>query len=516
MNSPQTKFRNLLPKALYYILCLAIFISSCSKDDGGGEVDIKSSDKQITSFLFSATSNPTLDQDINGVINQDNNTISLVVPFGISLSTFQPSITISIEATISPSTATGIDFSAPVVFTVTAEDGSTVDYTVSVSNAENSEKSIIEFKFTVEENPSLTEEILGSINDNDRTIEAEVPFSIDISTLTPSLVLSDAATSTPSTNTVVDFTSTVNFEVRAEDGSTADYAITITKRESDFETLRAIFNANPSNSLNWDFNNLDISTYEGVTAENDRVTALSLSAKGLTVLPAEIGDLPMLSLLYLQNNAIESLPSEIENLSSSLTQFLLSNNPVKSLPPEIGNLANLEFLDLFNADLTSLPSEIGNLNNLFSLNLSQNFDLTGLPIEIGNLSNLNRLSLIGANYTIPTEIGNLNNLTFLNLSSADLNSFPSQVLGLTNLDELRLSGNSIASVPTGINSLTNLTKLFLDSNSLTSLPVEIAELTNLTTLNITANSSLTSIPQIICDMESNGTEIIKDAATTCN
>ncbi|AXT59675.1 hypothetical protein D1816_04655 [Aquimarina sp. AD10] len=516
MRRLELESRDIFSKSAFILLFLSVLLTSCSSggDDTSGE-ELKSSDKRITSFLLATANNATLSQNITGTINEDNKTIDLVVPFGISLTSLAPSITISDKAQISPDSGMPRNFASPVTFTVTAEDGTEATYTVTITNAQNSEKRITAFSFTVDMNPSVKEDIDGTIDESNKTITLNVPFGAAITALIPTIELSDGASSTPSSNTAIDFSSAVNFEVSAQDNSTTSYTVTVTRNESDYATLRAIYDANPGNTLSWDFNNLDISTYEGVNSENDRVTALTLTAKGLTVLPSQIGDLSMLSLLYLQNNGIESIPAEISNLSQTLTQFLLSNNPLKSIPTQIGTLTNLEFLDLFNTDITTIPSTIGNLNNLISLNLSQNFDLTGLPSEIGNLDNLTRLSLIGANYPIPTEIGNLSNLTFLNLSNADLSSFPTQVLGLTDLTELYLSGNTIATVPTGIGNLTNLSKLFLDSNSLTSLPTQIANLSNLTELNITNNTSLISIPQVICDLADADTTINKDAATSC-
>ena len=45
--------------------------------------------------------------------------------------------------------------------------------------------------------------------------------------------------------------------------------------------------------------------------------------------------------LSLQDNKLQSLPTEIGNLRN-LQQLYLSNNQIQSLPAEIGNLINLQ------------------------------------------------------------------------------------------------------------------------------------------------------------------------------
>lgn len=65
-------------------------------------------------------------------INEAGGTITLAVPKG-SLMTFVPTITLSEFATISPSATEAQDFSQPVEYVVTAQDGSFSSYTVTVT-----------------------------------------------------------------------------------------------------------------------------------------------------------------------------------------------------------------------------------------------------------------------------------------------------------------------------------------------------------------------------------------------
>ena len=132
--------------------------------------------------------------------------------------------------------------------------------------------------------------------------------------------------------------------------------------------------------------------WHGVTVDRGRVVKLKLRRVGLTgAVPAEIGQLTSLSVLYSRDNQLTSLPAEIGQLTS-LEELYLSDNQLTSLPAEIGQLTSLEQLYLCRNQLTSLPAEIGQLTSLTLLDLYNN-QLTSLPAEIGQLTSLELLDL---------------------------------------------------------------------------------------------------------------------------
>jgi len=102
-----------------------VFLSSCQKEE------ILSSKKEILSFIFEASKNTELDRNIVGVIS--GNSITANVPFGTSIVNLIPSIEVSPKAQLNPSGGIGTDFTSPVSFTVTAEDGSTQDFTTGIT-----------------------------------------------------------------------------------------------------------------------------------------------------------------------------------------------------------------------------------------------------------------------------------------------------------------------------------------------------------------------------------------------
>ena len=104
----------------------ALFFSSCKKEE-------LSSKKEILSFFFEASKNAQLERVFLGEIN--GTAISAEVPFAIDLTRLIPTIEISPRATLSPAAGQITDFTGPVVYTVTAEDGSTKTFTAAVATA---------------------------------------------------------------------------------------------------------------------------------------------------------------------------------------------------------------------------------------------------------------------------------------------------------------------------------------------------------------------------------------------
>jgi len=102
----------------------------------GDRLYIKTLGSQIVDSIASGNSAEpsTADNIINfsipeeeegSIVNSSNHTISILVLCGTSLGTFTPEIGISSAASISPENGTAQDFTSPVEYTVTAEDGVT-------------------------------------------------------------------------------------------------------------------------------------------------------------------------------------------------------------------------------------------------------------------------------------------------------------------------------------------------------------------------------------------------------
>ena len=206
-------------------------------EDGSTEdyvVSIQSTSKNITSFSFTQALNPKLStSQVDGVIDETGKTITLGVN-GTALpnliATFSISASAKVEVAGVPqeSGVTSNDFSNPVPYTVTAEDGSTEDYVVSI---QSTSKSITSFSFTQALNPKLsTSQVDGVIDETGKTITLGVngtalPNLIATFSISASAKVEVAGVPQESGVTSNDFSNPVTYRVTAEDGSTEDYTV---------------------------------------------------------------------------------------------------------------------------------------------------------------------------------------------------------------------------------------------------------------------------------------------------
>lgn len=92
-----------------------------------------------------------------------------------------------------------------------------------------------------------------------------------------------------------------------------------------------------------------------------------------------------------------ALTQAVEVKANIVILDLGSKNLSGVLLPSLGELATLKELYLNNNQLTGLPSEIGKLTNLEVLDVSKNLTLSDLPPEIANLTSLRKLDIRGTN-----------------------------------------------------------------------------------------------------------------------
>ncbi|MBN1578352.1 MAG: hypothetical protein JW913_17455, partial [Chitinispirillaceae bacterium] len=165
----------------------------------------------VTSFSFS---NP----DTTATIVDSTHTIIVNVPFGTPVTELTPAITHT-GAGIGPLSGAARDFSNPVTYTVTAADGSTRAYTVTVNVGLDTAKSVTSFSLS-------SPDTAGIIVDSTRTIIVNVPFGTAVTALTP--VITHTGTGIdPDTGTARDFTDPVTYTATAADGTKRAYTVKV-------------------------------------------------------------------------------------------------------------------------------------------------------------------------------------------------------------------------------------------------------------------------------------------------
>jgi hypothetical protein len=171
----------------------------------------------ITGFVLVA-------QTGDAVIDDDEETVTLTVPYGTTVTALEPVITLSEGATVDPESEEATDFTSPVTYTVTAENGvDEKEYVVTVVVAEPSTAALI-LTFVLAEQTGA-----AVINNTAGTIAIEVENGTTVTALEPTITLSANATVSPVSGAATNFTSPVTYTVTAEDGVTEkEYVVTVT------------------------------------------------------------------------------------------------------------------------------------------------------------------------------------------------------------------------------------------------------------------------------------------------
>ncbi len=180
----------------------------------------------ITSFVFEQSDNPSLTNSAAGVITGDS--INVTVPSNVSLSGLTPTIQFNANR-IEPLSKVPRDFSSPVSYVLSGDDGDTKKYTVTVKRLERTTKEIVSFSFKKGDNPSLPEDVYGIIR-NDSILVA-LPFGTTITALKPTVLINGQDVS-PANLSIQDFTDPVAYTVMAEDRSLRKYTVVVTLSES--------------------------------------------------------------------------------------------------------------------------------------------------------------------------------------------------------------------------------------------------------------------------------------------
>ena len=201
--------------------------------------------KDITVFSFLSNNNDALTEDVIATIS--GSSIDAVVPFGTDVTALKATFstfgsTVEVNTVLQNRGITSNDFSRALIYSVTAADGSTKDYTVTVNVAASDAKDLTAFSFMSSNNGALDEDVTATISGT--SIDATVPFGTDVTALKATFSTSGE---TVEVNSVVqnsgvtanDFSSAVTYTVTAADSSTKDYTVTVNIAASDAKDLTA-------------------------------------------------------------------------------------------------------------------------------------------------------------------------------------------------------------------------------------------------------------------------------------
>ena len=182
--------------------------------------------KAITEFSFAKPS-------VSGAIDESAHAISVVVPHGTDRTSLVAvfaitGVQLTVDDTVQASGETINDFSEPLTYVVTAENGSTAGYVVEVREQPSAEKRLASFSIQSPEAASIIDEV-------QRTVHARVAPGTDVSSLAAVFTATGVSVKVAgrlqeSGITANDFTGPVEYEVFAEDGSSAVYTVLVAGR----------------------------------------------------------------------------------------------------------------------------------------------------------------------------------------------------------------------------------------------------------------------------------------------
>ena len=332
---------------------------------------------------------------------------------------------------------------------------------------------------------------------------------------------------------------------------------------TEYEALVDLYTKNSENTLSWDISDTDISNWEGVTLnpETQKVEILSLSNKGLSVLPSSIETFTEMREFYFTSNLINEIPEEFWNLTKlryvyfhnsnvsiispkieqleNLEHFYFTQSKITTLPESFAKLKTLQEIGLDNNPLAGFPQIISELDNLIALWMGHtpvkeipenilskltklevlslyNCQLTSLPDDIYDMPSLTSLSISRNNLgSISSDIQKLTTLTALHCDDINMTTLPVEIGYLVNLTNIQASDNQLTTIPAEIGNLDKLNYLAFRSNSITSIAPEIGNLTGLRYLDLTGNTNLTNLPQEVCNLQNSGVDLRLDNPTIC-
>lgn len=130
-----------------------------------------------------------------------------------------------------------------------------------------------------------------------------------------------------------------------------------------------------------DFSHQGLVQFPGFLLEREEITNLILSYNQVDSLPSDVANLSRLRVLDMRYNSINGdLTQSITGLP--LIDLNLSHNQLASIPEDLSSMQDLRYFDISYNQLTSVPDSITRLQDLKWLNLAGN------PLDAGEISQM--------------------------------------------------------------------------------------------------------------------------------
>ncbi|WP_438710553.1 DUF5018 domain-containing protein [Aquimarina muelleri] len=202
------------------LIAVSFLTTSCSDDDSSASENQSILDSENLIFNFHLL----IGDDVY-IPDVENETFSLVFPANIDLSKVNTSFEISDKATVSPMPGVLQDFTEPVTYTVTAENGDVKKYIVNLTSSDARDgNSIVLFSFNDMNEPYSS---FSTYEEQLVTIRVELPYLTPLTALTSNILISEGASIVPASGETIDYSSPVEYIVTAENGNKRKYLIVV-------------------------------------------------------------------------------------------------------------------------------------------------------------------------------------------------------------------------------------------------------------------------------------------------
>ncbi|XP_024044482.1 disease resistance-like protein DSC1 isoform X2 [Citrus clementina] len=231
-----------------------------------------------------------------------------------------------------------------------------------------------------------------------------------------------------------------------------------------------------------------------------KITRLYLDQSAIEEVPSSIECLTDLKVLYLRYcKRLKTISTRFCKLRSLVDLFLNGCLNLERFPEILEKMEHLKRIYLGQTAITELPSSFENLPGLEVLFVEDCSKLDKLPDNIGNLESLRYICAVGSTISqLPSSVADSNVLRSLDFSGCKgLVSLPrSLLLGLSSLGLLKISDCAVMEIPQEIACLSSLTGLHLSGNNFESLPASIKQLSRLRSLHLEGCKMLQSLPEL--------------------
>ena len=460
---------------MIFTIVFSLFLASCS---GGG-----SSSKDITAFTIG---------DRVGVISGTD--IAITMPYGSSVTSLTPTITVSEDASVSPASGVAQNFTSPVVYTVTAADDSEKAYTVTVTVAASDAKDIT--AFSISDNVGLF---------SGTNITVSVPYIADLTTLVPTISITGASVS-PASGVAHDFTTAQTYTVTAANGTTKAYSVTVTHLPATQFVFRV------------------------VTSVSSETFTLPLIASGSYDMLVDWGDGTTVDNITVwdaasKTHSYATAGTHVISISGTCTKFDFSINPVDAPKvTRVDSFLDLDFALLRFKDCSNLVSIASNMNVLTHLTTAEEMFYgcsSLLSIPAGSFSGSTGIANFIYTFGYCTSLTSIPSGLFDNNTAAtSFHATFRECTGLTSIPSGLFDNNvnvvsfnltfydctGLTSIPSGLfnnnTAVTSFNNTFYDCTHLTSIPSGLFDYnTSVTDFSYTFNRciGLTSIPSHLFD-----------------